>query len=109
MDFTIKGELIDFKEVQQGTSKQGKQWAKQEFVVKTEDQYNNLYCFEVFGQDKVDNLSKYNKIGDQVTVKFNIRTSEYKGKMYTSLAAWRIEKGSAAVKETSNQDDDWLI
>jgi hypothetical protein len=35
---------------------------------------------------------KFNKVGDQVTVKFNVNTNEWKGKYYTTLQSWRCTK-----------------
>lgn len=95
MSLEVTGKLIKFLEVESGESKTGTAWSKQQFVVQTESQYNNLYCFEVFGNEKVENLTKYQKEGDNVTVEFNVNTNEYKGKYYTSLSAWKISKANA--------------
>ena len=95
MSLEVTGKLIKFLEVESGESKTGTAWSKQQFIVQTESQYNNLYCFEVFGNEKVENLTKYQKEGDNVTVEFNVNTNEYKGKYYTSLSAWRISKANA--------------
>ncbi|AXF52369.1 MAG: single-stranded DNA-binding protein [Caudoviricetes sp.] len=95
MSLEVTGKLIKFLEVESGESKSGTTWSKQQFVVQTESQYNNLYCFEVFGNEKVENLTKYQKEGDNVTVEFNVNTNEYKGKYYTSLSAWKISKANS--------------
>ncbi len=99
MSLEIKGRITLMKDVQKGTSKSGKDWQKQEFVVETDETYNNIYCFEVFGDEKVENLTKYNKVGDEVTVQFNVNTNEWKGKHFTSLAAWRIEKSEGSTTD----------
>ena len=91
-NFETSGKLEKFLPVESGTSKAGKEWKKQSFIVTTEDEYNNTYCFEVFGDEKVENLTKYQKEGDEVKVVFNVNTNEWKDKYYTSLSAWRIEK-----------------
>lgn len=91
----MQGVITKFLEIQSGTTANG-EWKKQQFVVKTTDQYNNLYCFEVFGADKVDNLTKYQKVGDEVKVQFNVNTNEWQGKYFTSLSAWRIDKVAEA-------------
>ena len=88
----VTGRIEKILELQGGTSKSGKDWKKQSFLLKTEQEYNNLYCFEVFGEDKVDNLTKFNKVGDNVKVIFNVKTNEWQGKYFTALEAWRIEK-----------------
>jgi len=92
MSLEIKGELTKFLEVQTGETKSGGTWTKQSFLVKTDAEYNNLYCFEVFGDEKVQNLTKYQKVGDTVTVEFNVNCNEYQGKYYTTLSAWKISK-----------------
>lgn len=92
MSLEVTGKLIKFLPLEEVESKSGTQWVKQQFIVQTEAQYNNLYCFEVFGNEKVENLTKYQKEGDNVTVEFNVNTNEYKGKYYTSLSAWKISK-----------------
>ena len=96
MSLEVKGKITKFLEVQSGTAASGNEWKKQSFLLETEEQYNNLYCFEVFGAEKVDNLTKFNKVGDVVNVQFNVNTNEWKGKYFTSLQSWRIEKDDAS-------------
>lgn len=87
----VTGVIEKILDVQKGAKKDGSgDWEKQEFIVKTDSQYNNLYCFEIFGDQKVDNFAKFNKVGQEVTVEFNVNTSEYQGKYYTRLSAWKI-------------------
>jgi hypothetical protein len=104
MSLEITGKLEKFLDVESGTSKAGKEWKKQSFIVRTEEEYNNLYCFEVFGDEKVDNLTKYQKEGDLVKVVFNVGCNEWKGKYFTSLSAWRIEKTEGAVNGVPTVD-----
>mgnify|MGYP003151391423 FL=1 len=88
----VTGKIENILETQTGTSKAGKEWKKTSFVVKTDDEYNNLYCFDVFGDEKVNNFLQYNSKGDVVDVDFNVKTNEWKGKYFTSLDAWKIFK-----------------
>jgi len=88
----VTGKIENILETQTGTSKAGKEWKKTSFVVKTDDEYNNLYCFEIFGDEKVNNFLQYNSKGDVVDVDFNVKTNEWKGKYFTSLDAWKIFK-----------------
>ena len=101
----ITGRLKQFLPVQTGEKKDGSgQWKKQSFLVETNEKYNNLYCFEVFGEEKVDNLAKYQKEGDEVTVEFNVVTNQHNGNYYTSLSAWKINKvGSQQQAPQSNE------
>lgn len=91
MALEITGTIENILEVQTGEKKDGSgQWEKQLFTVRTQAQYNNLYCFEIFGDQKVDNFAKFNRVGQEVTVEFNVNTSEYQGKYFTTLSAWKI-------------------
>jgi hypothetical protein len=95
MNFEVTGKLEKYLDVQEGKTKSDEVWKKQSFVVKSDESFNNLYCFDLFAKgDKlsnVENLTKYNKVGDSVKVSFNVSTNEYNGKYYTSLNAWRVE------------------
>jgi hypothetical protein len=100
MALEVTGKLTKFLTPQTGEKKDGSgNWIKQSFLVETDSQYNNLYCFEVFGDEKVTNLTKYQKEGDSVTVEFNVNTNEYKGSYYTTLAAWKISKFGATIEQ----------
>jgi len=117
-ELKLSGTIKSFLPVTSGTSKVGKEWKKQNFVISNKDGYegaDKIYCFEYFGEENVNNLTKYNKVGDEVTVSYNIGCNEYnnptKGLQYfTSLSAWRVEKGEAVgvVNEPvlSGADDD---
>ena len=105
MSFKITGKIERFLPIESGDSAKG-EWKKQCFIVKTEDQYNNTYCFEMFKSGEhiglVDNLSKYNKAGDNVNVEFNVNTNESKDKFFTSLKVWKVEKSQ---DQTNNSSD----
>jgi hypothetical protein len=88
----VTGKIENILQTQTGTTKAGKQWKKTSFVVKTDDEYNNLYCFDVFGEEKVDKFLQYNSKGDVVDVDFNVKTNEWQGKYFTSLDAWKVFK-----------------
>tara|TARA_R110002050_G_scaffold6770_3_gene27274 strand:- start:469 stop:801 length:333 start_codon:yes stop_codon:yes gene_type:complete len=88
----VTGKIENILQTQTGTTKAGKEWKKTSFVVKTDDEYNNLYCFDVFGEEKVDKFLQYNSKGDVVDVDFNVKTNEWKGKYFTSLDAWKVFK-----------------
>lgn len=95
-ELSITGNLKTLLPVESGVAKSsGKEWKKQQFIVSNNDGYEGkeqIFCFEVFGEEKVESLTKYHKVGDEVTVKFNISTNEWNDKYFTSLSAWRIEK-----------------
>jgi len=106
----VTGKITKVLDIQSGTSKAGKEWEKVSFLIETEDEYNNLYCFDIFGSEKVDKFTKYNKIGDDVDVEFNVKCNEWNGKYFTSLDAWKIfkvkEQAEAPEAETDAGSDD---
>ncbi len=65
---------------------------KREFVVTTQEQYPQDVKFEAI-KERIDMIDQL-KVGDEVTVHFNIRGNEYQGKYFVNLQAWRIEKGA---------------
>jgi len=87
--------------VQSGTSSRGP-WAKQEMVVEyKEGNFPNKLCVSVWGQDKVNELARFNA-GDEVKIAFNLSSREFNGKWYTDVKAWKIESLSARQQAASN-------
>ena len=103
----IKGVIEKVLPLQKGTTKDGKEWQKQNFVVANNEGYEGkkqIFCFEIFGEEKAQNFNKFNKVGDSVKVEFNILTNEWEGKYYTSLQSWKIFKADETqVKEVVGQ------
>jgi hypothetical protein len=92
MSFTIEGKITSIGEVR--ALENGAKVI--DFRVETSEQYANLYSFDMYKAadraEHVDNFVKYNKVGDQVSVEFNVRTNDYNGRFYTSLSPWKVEK-----------------
>ena len=63
-------------------------FSKREFVITTDEQYPQDIKLEFF-KDKTSVLDNY-EVGQSVTVGFNLRGSEYNGKYYVNLQAWKI-------------------
>ena len=97
----VRGVISSILDVESGTSKAGKEWKKQGFVIDTGNEYNPEVCFSVFGEDKIESLSKHNA-GDEVNVSFNLSSREFNGKYYHNIDAWQIEK----VGSTENVEED---
>jgi len=80
---------------------------KVEFVITTKDKYPQDVKFEIV-KDAMENFLKYNKVGQDVEVSFNIRGNEWKGKYYVSLSAWKVfagkkEEPKAQVEEVDDE------
>ncbi|MFY8190480.1 MAG: DUF3127 domain-containing protein [Bacteroidia bacterium] len=101
MALDITGKIIQILPSTTGTSKAGKDWVKQEFIVETQEAYPKKICVSLMN-DKVQELKKYVP-GNEVKVSLNIESREYQGKWYTNVNAWRIEPGNAAGGPPPNQ------
>jgi len=109
MNFTVKGTIISIGDIQIFDSGA----KKLTLVIDTKEQYNNEYALDYFKSGEyvkyVDEFAKYNKIGDQVEVEFNVNLKKYNGKYYTNLSLWKITKiadGNPAPQNQSNVEDD---
>lgn len=109
MNFTVKGTIISIGDIQIFESGA----KKLTLVIDTKEQYNNEYALDYFKSGEyikyVDEFVKYNKIGDQVEVEFNVNSKKYNGKYYTNLSLWKITKiadGNPAPQNQSNVEDD---
>ena len=107
-ELKVKGKIEKILEIEKGTSKAGKDWQKQSFIINNGSEWNNIFCFDVFGDGKVENLNKYNKVGDEVEVTFNVKCNEWKGKYFTSLDAWKVFKvdANATPEPVGIEEDD---
>lgn len=94
MAIDIKCRLVGKLQVQNGNSARGA-WCKQDFIVETIETYPRKICMNVWGEDKVAELSGYN-IGENLTISVNIESREFNGRWYTDVRAWRIQRENAA-------------
>jgi|TARA_Y100000310_G_C20602106_1_gene773585 hypothetical protein len=90
-ELQLTGTIKEILPIESGVSKAGKDWQKMNFVIDTASEFNPLVCFQIFGAEKCENFSKYNKVGDFVTVKFNVSSREWEGRYFHNLDAWRVE------------------
>ena len=100
MSLSIKGRISQVLSVESGTSKAGKEWKKQGFVVDTGAQFNPMVCFSLFGEEKIALLNGV-EAGHEVEVFFNLSSREFNGKWYHNVDAWKIE---AVANETPGND-----
>ena len=94
MSLAVTGKITKILAVESGTSKAGKEWKKQGFVIDTGAQFNPEVCFSLFGDDKIAALTSFSE-GQDVEVSFNISSREYNGKYYHNIDAWRINAAGA--------------
>ena len=105
----ITGTITKITDVQEGTAKSsGKTWKKLGFVVHTTSEYPKDVFFSVFGEEKVENFLKFNKVGQTVDVSFNVESREYNDRFYTDLQAWKVftnASGSEAAKTEAPKEE----
>jgi hypothetical protein len=86
MEFT--GKCLWIGEARSGQGKNG-EWKSLEFALEdTSGQYPRKACFEA-GTKSFDYADKL-KIGDSVTVSYDVDANEYKGRYYNKLKAFKI-------------------
>ncbi|MDR3143201.1 MAG: DUF3127 domain-containing protein [Tannerellaceae bacterium] len=93
----ITGKIIAVLPEQGGVSKIGNEWKKQEYVLETHDQYPKKVCFQLFGNDKIEQAAI--QTGEDLTIHFDIESREYNGRWFTNINAWKVERtntGAAA-------------
>lgn len=100
MALDITGKIILIMPATSGTSKAGKDWTKQEFVIETQEQYPRKVMMSVMG-DKVTELKKF-AVGNEIKASLNIESREYNGRWYTDVRAWKLEGSTSG---SSAQDD----
>lgn len=102
MSLSIKGKITNKLEIESGTSKAGKDWKKQSFIIDTGSQYNPEICFQLFGEEKIEILTAFNE-GEEVEVSFNLSSREYNGRYFHNVDAWRIEKLNTSEGEKNEE------
>lgn len=90
-ELTISGRIFSVLPLQQGTSKAGKPWQKQEYILDTGGQYPKKVCFSLFG----DSITKFPlQVGQDVTVSIDIESREWNSRWYTEVRAWNVAYAS---------------
>jgi len=85
------GVIKQILSTQEGVGKEGKKWKKVQFILETNAQYDNTYCINIMGEDKVNEFLNTYLEGESVVVNINIKTSKWKDKYFTNLDLWKIE------------------
>lgn len=105
-ELTVSGKLIVLNDSEAVSEK----LTKRTFVVETAEQYPQSLLFEAIN-DKTKLLDKF-KVSQDVTVSFNLRGREYKGKYFNTLSVWRIVAGEGVSEQpvdvSAAPDDDDL-
>ena len=92
MDLSITGRVVQVLEEQSGEGRNGP-WRKQEFILETEGQYPKQVCIVQWGE-KIEEFAVQE--GERLTAHIDIQSREYKGRWYTDVKAWRVERPDEA-------------
>lgn len=97
----ITGKIIAVLPEQGGTSKNGNEWKKQEYVLEINDQsqYPKKVCFQIFGADRIEQAAI--QPGENLTVSIDIDSREYQGRWFTNISAWKVERPMAGVPQSA--------
>lgn len=86
----LTGKVVAVLPTQSGTSKNGV-WTKKEFVLEvTDGQFPKKVAFSLFNEA----AKKVVKVGEDITVGFNLESREYNGRYYTEAKAWKIAQAT---------------
>ena len=97
---TIKGIITKKLESETISGKEGKTWEKQNFIINTGSQFNSEICFQVFGEERIEMLEKFN-INEEVEVFFNLYSKKFNERYFHNIDAWKIER----VENTKSDND----
>ena len=99
----IEGVIVQILKPESGTSKAGKEWNKQEFVVETQEQFPKKVCFTLFG-DKITLLNQFTE-GMEVSVSYNLESRDFNNKWFHSVTCWKIENKNIGSQTTGSPNN----
>jgi hypothetical protein len=88
MDLQIKGTVKQVLDEQSGEGRNGP-WRKRDFILETAGDYPRKVCITQWG-DKIDKTDV--QVDEKLIVSIDIQSREYKGRWYTDVKAWKIER-----------------
>lgn len=90
----LSGKIIAVLEKRTGVAKAtGNPWAVQSYVLETMDRFPRKMCFDIFGEDKINQFNV--QVGEELTVSFDIDAREYQGRWYNSIRAFNVVRVEA--------------
>lgn len=96
----VSGKIIKMLPVVTGQGKNG-DWVKQDFIIETQDQYPKKICCTTWGT-VATNMDSY-KVGDKVTVHYNLESREYNEKWFTEAKAWKVVNDGVQTTEVKQE------
>lgn len=99
MDLQISGKVSQILEEQSGEGKNGP-WKKRDFILEVPGKYPRKVCITQWGE-QIDQSNVQE--GEELTAYIDIQSREYKGRWYTDVKAWKIEKGASGGSQQPQQ------
>ena len=96
--YRFRGKVVEMPAPNTGVNVSG-EWMVQTVIVEEQD-YHKRYSFEIFGKDKCEKFDLH--VGDNVNLSFNLVSSQYNGRYYTTCRIWNVYKNGSANNENSN-------
>lgn len=90
--YRFKGRVVEMPAPKTGVNVSG-EWMVQTVIVE-EQEYHKKYSFEIFGKDKCEKFDLH--VGDNVNLSFNLVSSQYNGRYYTTCRIWNVYKNGSA-------------
>lgn len=97
-ELNVTGRVLQILPLQQGTSKAGKPWKSQMFVLDTGGQYPKKVPIKLFGES-VDKFPL--QVGQEVTASLDLDGREWEGKWFPEIKAWNIVYSGAQTAQTA--------
>lgn len=97
----IQGKVVAVLPKQSGTSKAGKAWEKQEFILEYQEGGYNRKLNITAMSDKIGLVNT----GEEVKAHFIIESREYDGRWYTNATLQGVEKFTQSVPDGQPSDD----
>lgn len=92
--------MVIHTDLQKGVSKAGREWQKKNFVLEIMEGVTvKRLAFEIFGDERIE-ANPFRK-GQTVTVQFDIESTEWNGRWFTTLKAWRVSKFDTTTTSSS--------
>ena len=92
-EITFTGRVSSVLPVESGTSASGKSWSRQTIVITEENvQYPASIAVTLFNSELVGTVAA----GETITVHLSVKASEYQGRYFNNISAWKIERTVSA-------------
>ena len=98
----MTGKVIAILEKKSGTSKAGKAWVSQEYVIETSDQYPKKCCFALFGEERITACNI--QMGETITAHLDIDARQWEQRWFNTVSAWKIDRASTTDAQPQQQE-----